>query len=49
MVSNSEHDEIYLNTSPDSLLAVATEDELIELRRYGVLYSGKYDSLYMFA
>ena len=49
IVSGAGHDEIYLDTSPDSLLAVATEDELIELHRCGVLYGGEYDSLYMFA
>jgi hypothetical protein len=48
IVSDAGYDEIYLDTSPDSLLAVATEDELIELHRCGVLYSGEYDSLYMF-
>jgi hypothetical protein len=48
IVSSAGHDEIYLDTGVDNLLAAATEDELIELHRCGVLYGGDYDSLYMF-
>jgi hypothetical protein len=47
MVSGAGHDEIYLDVDVDSLLAAATEDELIELQRCGVLYS-EYESLFMF-
>jgi hypothetical protein len=48
MVSNAEHDEIYLDVDVEKLLEVATEAELIDLHRCGVLVFSEYDSLGMF-
>ena len=48
IVTNASHDEIYLGTDVDKLLAVASSDDLLDLHRCGVLYSSDYDGLYMF-
>lgn len=47
MISAAEHDEFFLDVTPESLAAVVTPDQVIELRRCGVRYSD--DSLCMFA
>ena len=39
MVSAAEHDEIWLEVSPEELAQVATEEQIIELIRCGVRYS----------
>lgn len=49
IVSAAEHDEIYLEISPDELAKVATEQDIIDLHRCGVRYSSELDGLCMFA
>ena len=48
MVSGGEHDEIYLEVSPDELAPVVTEEQVHDLVRCGVRYSERYSSLAMF-
>ena len=48
IVASAEHDEIYLDVDVEKLLEVATEAELIDLHRCGVLVFSEYDSLGMF-
>jgi len=48
MVSNAEHDEIYLDIDVPSLLLVATDSDLIDLHRCGILYREDYECLYSF-
>lgn len=38
IVSAAEHDEYWLATDPEEFAAVATEEDVIFLRRCGVLY-----------
>lgn len=47
MVSAADHDEIFLEVSPESLAAVATDEQLIDLIRCGVRIDN--DGLCMFA
>lgn len=46
MVASACHDEFYLDISPEDLEGVATEEDILDLIRCGVLYEG--DSLKMF-
>ena len=39
MVAGAEHDEIYLEVSPDELAAVATVEQVVDLIRCGVRLS----------
>ena len=48
MVAAAEHDQIYLEPSPEELLKVATKDQLRDLHRCGVRYSEDTNSLAMF-
>lgn len=48
IVSCAEHDEIWLEVSPEALAVVATEDQIVELIRCGVRYDSQTDSLAMF-
>lgn len=48
IISCSEHDEIFLETDVARLNEVATDDDIIALRRCGVCYNSTYDCLYMF-
>lgn len=48
IVSGAEHDQIWLEVSPDELSKVATEDQIVELIRCGVRYDSETDSLAMF-
>jgi hypothetical protein len=48
MVSNAEHDEIFLETDVRELLKVATEADLINIHRCGILYNEEYECLYSF-
>ena len=48
IISNAEHDEIWLNVSPEALGLVASLDQIIELIRCGVRYDGATDCLAMF-
>ncbi len=48
IVTGAEHDEIYLDVSPDTLSEVATEDQIVELIRCGVRYDRSFDCLAMF-
>jgi hypothetical protein len=49
MISDSAHDEFFLEVSPDELAKVATEDQIRDLIRCGVRYSTEYNCLAMFA
>lgn len=49
MVMGAEHDEIYLDVTPEELAAVATDEMVRDLQRCGVRYSTEYDCLAMFA
>ncbi len=48
MVAGARHDEIFLETEPEALAAVATQEDIIYLRRCGVRFSSETDSLAMF-
>ncbi len=48
IVSAAEHDEIWLDVSPEELSKVATEEVIIELIRCGIRYDSHTDSLAMF-
>lgn len=47
LISHSGHDEFFLAIDPKQVVAVASEEQLIELHRCGVRYEE--DSLCMFA
>jgi hypothetical protein len=47
MVSGAEHDEIFLDVSSEDI-SHATDEDLLDLIRCGVRYSGEYDSFAMF-
>jgi len=48
IISDAEHDEIFLDTSIEALSFVATEAHIIALVRCGVRYSEEFDCLCMF-
>ncbi len=48
MISAAEHDEIYLEIEPDKLSRKATEEQILELIRSGVMYDEETDSISMF-
>lgn len=48
IVACAEHDEIWLNTDCEKLAEVASEEDVRELRRLGVMYDEGTDSLHMF-
>ena len=48
IVSNTSHDEIFLEVEPEALAQVATEDQLQELHRCGVRHDIGQDALVMF-
>jgi hypothetical protein len=48
MVSAAEHDEIYLCVEPEELEKVATEEDIANLVRCGVIYNEPTDSFSMF-
>jgi hypothetical protein len=48
MIRAAEHDEIWLDVSPEELAKVATEEQIIELIRCGVRYDASTDSLALF-
>ena len=43
----AEHDEIWLSHDPEAVAANATEDQLLDLIRCGVLWDGSVDSFRM--
>lgn len=49
MIADAEHDYIWLGVDVDELLAVITEDHVIELTRCGVMYDDDTDFLFMYA
>ncbi len=49
MVNAAEHDQFWLEVSPEDLAKVVTEEQVIELRRCGVMYDTDIDSLSFFA
>jgi hypothetical protein len=46
MIAGAEHDMIYLVVSEADLAAVATEEDIVDLIRCGILYGN--DGLFMF-
>lgn len=48
MVAAAEHNVIFLGVEPARLDANATDDEIRDLRRCGVVYSSQHDGLIMF-
>ena len=48
IVAAAGHDEIYLDVEIDALATVATEADIVELARCGVLYDSSTDGLAMF-
>jgi hypothetical protein len=48
MVCSAEHDEIWLDVTPEELSKVATENQIIELIRCGVRYDSGTDCLALF-
>ncbi len=48
IVSDAEHDEIYLSVDCDQLFETATPEQVIDLVRCGVRYCSEYNSLCMF-
>ena len=48
IVSCAEHDQIWLDVTPQELEGVATEEQVIELIRCGVRCESGYESLSMF-
>jgi isochorismate hydrolase len=48
IVGSADHDEIFLETDVEELLKVATDEQLIEIHRCGILYNEKYECLYSF-
>ena len=48
MIGAAKHDVIYLNVDTDVLAEKATDDEIRDLHRCGVLYSEENDGLIMF-
>lgn len=49
MVCSACHDKFYLEPYPDKVLATATEENLIDLIRCGVMYSEEDESFWMFS
>ena len=49
MIVAAEHDEFCLEVEPDKLSRKATEEQILELIRCGVMYDEYKDSLTMFA
>jgi diadenosine tetraphosphatase ApaH/serine/threonine PP2A family protein phosphatase len=49
IVAGAAHDEIWLDTDVDKLIAVASEDDIVTLVRCGVRYDEDIESLAMFA
>ncbi len=45
MVAVAEHDQFWIEVSPEDLAKVVTEEQVIELRRCGLMYDSDIDSL----
>lgn len=48
IICSAEHDQIWLDINPEDLVGIASEDQIIELIRCGVMYDGETDMLSMF-
>ena len=48
MVAAAEHDEIFLDVSPEELSNVASEEDILYLTRCGVRYNEEVEGLAMF-
>jgi len=48
IVAAAEHDEFYIGVNPEELASVATEEDIRNLIRCGVLYDVRNDGLSMF-
>jgi hypothetical protein len=48
MVSSAEHDEIYLDVDIEALQQNASDEDIQNLVRCGIMYHAEYDCLYMF-
>lgn len=49
LISAAEHDEYYLEIDCEALNKVATDEQLLELRRCGIRYDSEFDCLAVFA
>lgn len=49
MVTAAEHDVFYLDVRPEQLDETATEEQMLDLIRCGVMYDSEVDGLSMFA
>lgn len=49
IIGSSEHDEFYLSIEPEEFAKVATDENILELVRCGVMYNSSYDSFSMFS
>ena len=49
IIGSAAHDEIYLNFDCEKLNKVITDEQILELRRCGVLYDNECECLMMFA
>ncbi len=48
MVCSAEHDQIWLDTACEVVAGVATEEDILDLMRSGVMYNKETDSFSMF-
>lgn len=48
IISDAQHDQIWLSTDPSKLAAVATKEDILFLRNSGVFYDNECESLSMF-
>ncbi len=49
IIAAAEHDIIYLDANINKLAEIATEENIVELIRCGVMYDNETDSLMMYA
>lgn len=49
IIAAAEHDQIWLETDVEKVEEVATEEQIIELMKCGVMYDEDTESLFMFA
>ena len=49
IIAAAEHDQIWLDTDMEKIAEVATEEQIIELMKCGVMYDEDTESFFMFA
>lgn len=47
LIDGADHDVVYLNVNLDDLAEVATKEDIVQLLRYGIIWSDEYDCLYL--